>query len=95
MGVEVDEVEVEAHNDGKQRRKNEVEGLVESDSEMEERLVSNAETKNSRVNFDFGFSVADEHQVRSSDTDYGDSNELRSIDSTNEDDTGLGRVTKY
>ncbi|XP_022862880.1 uncharacterized protein LOC111383052 [Olea europaea var. sylvestris] len=61
-----------------------VEGLVESDYEREPEPVDNTEVGSERVHFDFGFGMLNEQLVRNSDTDYEDSDDLRSIYSEEE-----------
>lgn len=82
-GVDEFEVVVEAVNE-EQGGGQEVEGLVESDYEMDNEPVATGEKGSQWVNFDFGFGVADAQQVRDSDTDCGDSNDLRSVHSEEE-----------
>ncbi|XP_022873194.1 uncharacterized protein LOC111392160 [Olea europaea var. sylvestris] len=53
---------------------------------MEQEHVGTAEVGSERVNFDFGFGVSD-GQVRDSDTNYGNSDDLRSIHSEEEGNT--------
>ncbi|XP_022851077.1 uncharacterized protein LOC111372890, partial [Olea europaea var. sylvestris] len=59
---------------------------------MEHEPVAIGEAGSQRVNFGFRFGVSDAQQVRDSDTDYGDSDELKSIQSEDECTTSRNRA---
>ncbi|XP_022880927.1 uncharacterized protein LOC111398230 [Olea europaea var. sylvestris] len=59
---------------------------------MEHEPVATGEAGSQRVNFDFRFGVSDTQQVRDSDTDYEDSDELKSIQSEDECTTSRNRA---
>lgn len=69
----------------------EAEDLMKFDYEIQQEQDPIATTKdgNQMVNFYFGFGIPDEQQVRYSDIDYGDSNDLQSIHSGEKGNTRL------
>ncbi|KAL2489581.1 hypothetical protein Fot_42873 [Forsythia ovata] len=75
-----------ASDDGRAReqvRGESDEVLVELDYEVDEELPATTPAK--KVNYDFGFGTIEGQEVRADDTDYRDSDELRSLSSTDDE----------
>ncbi|XP_022894136.1 uncharacterized protein LOC111408628 [Olea europaea var. sylvestris] len=65
--------------------------LIDSDCEIDEEPVDNAGVDHPKMNVDFGFGFINEQEVSDSDTDYSDSDELRSLDSNEEGEEGTSQ----